>query len=187
MKNSRIGRSVAVLAVAALAVAVVSPAFSAAPLTKGKVKKIAKQQIKKLVPGMIEDADNVVETAHFLLSDGESRVIISHGPFTVTANCDLDAAGQDTANMLIATSQDNSSFDASDENDDFDVADLPADRDWGSAISVAANTTEVEGNIGDGAAISPTGTTLILLNTWTSVNPPFALDRCGFAAAHLLA
>jgi hypothetical protein len=29
MKNSRIGRSVAVLAVAALAVAVVSPAFSA--------------------------------------------------------------------------------------------------------------------------------------------------------------
>jgi hypothetical protein len=44
MDRSRLGRGLAILAVAALAVAVVSPAFSAAPLTKSKVKKIAKKQ-----------------------------------------------------------------------------------------------------------------------------------------------
>jgi len=189
MNRSRVGRGVAILAVAVLAVAVVSPAFSAAPLTKAKVKKIAKKvakkQINTLVPGMIAAADNVKETPHFLLTDGQSRVIITHGPFTVTANCNLDEAGQDIAEMLISTTVDNSSFDASDENDDFDIADLADERDWGGRIDVAANTTEVEGNP-NGAAVAPDGTMLVLLNSWTSANPPFAPDRCGFAATHLL-
>jgi hypothetical protein len=154
------------------------------------VKKIARQQanrrINALVPGMIAAADTVRETRSFTLGDGESRTVIQHGPFTVTANCDLDAGANDTATMLIATTVDNSSFDANDENDDFDVADLATDRDWGGPITVTANTTEVEGNI-TGIAIAPDGTTLILAGAFTSVNPPYALDRCGFAAAHILA
>jgi hypothetical protein len=48
MDRSRLGRGLAILAVAALAVAVVSPAFSAATLTKAKVKQIARKQATKV-------------------------------------------------------------------------------------------------------------------------------------------
>jgi hypothetical protein len=158
---------------------------------KGHVKKIARQQanarITARVPGMIAAADTVRETKMFTLADGESRTVIQHGPFTVTATCDLDVGANDTATMLIATTQNNSSFDASDENDDFDTGDLAADRDWGEPITVAANTTEVEANVGDGVAVAPDGTTLVLVSVYTAVNPPFAADRCAFAGAHVIA
>jgi hypothetical protein len=49
MDLSRVGRGVAIMAIAALAVAVVSPAFSAAPLTKAKVIKIAKKVANKQI------------------------------------------------------------------------------------------------------------------------------------------
>jgi hypothetical protein len=158
---------------------------------KKHVVKIARQQatrrINALVPGMIAAADSVRETKMFTLGDGESRTVVQHGAFTVTANCDLDAGANDTANMLIATTQDNSSFDSWDENDDFDIGDLATDRDWGPPITVAANTTEAEANVGDGVAVAPDGTTLVLVSAYTAVNPPFALDRCAFAAAHVVA
>jgi hypothetical protein len=52
---------------------------------------------------------------------------------------------------------------------------------------VAANTTEVEANVGDGVAVAPDGTTLVLVSVYTAVNPPFALNTCAFAGAHVLA
>jgi hypothetical protein len=183
MDRTRFGRALAILAIAVLAVAVVSPAFSATTLTKAKVKKIAKKQINKLVPRMIADADNVKETKYFTLTDGGSRVLVTHGPFTVTADCDLDAAGQDIARILISTTQDNSSFDASDELDDFDAASLADERDWGSQVNVVADTLEVEDQTG--VAIAPDGTTLVLLGSLTLTNR--TPNTCGFAAAHLLA
>jgi hypothetical protein len=152
---------------------------------KKHIKKIANQRIKALVPGMISAADNVRETRRFTLADGGSQVILQHGPFTVTAGCDLDAAGQDIATLLIATSQDNSSFDASDELDDFDTTTPADERDWGSQINVAADTLEVEDQTG--VAIAPDGTTLILAGAMTAVNLPSAPNTCGFAAVHILA
>jgi hypothetical protein len=154
---------------------------------KKHIKKIATQRINALVPAMITAADNLRETKMFTLADGGSQTILTHGPFTITANCDLDAAGQDTANILISTTQDNSSFDAWDENDDFDIADPATERNWGADISVPANTTEVEANVGDGVAVAPDGTTLVLVSLYTAVNPPFAADRCAFAGANVLA
>jgi hypothetical protein len=176
-------RGVGVLAALLLAAGAISPAFSATTLTRAKVKKIARKQINKLVPGMIAAADNVKETKYFTLTDGGSRVLITHGPFTVTADCDLDAAGQDIARILISTTQDNSSFDASDELDDFDVATPADERDWGSQVNVTADTLEVEDQTG--VAIAPDGTTLVLLGSLTLTNR--TPDTCGFAAAHLLA
>lgn len=99
MDRSRLGRGLAILAVAALAVAVVSPAFSAAPLTKAKVKKIAKkvakQQINSLVPGMIDAA--TIDQFHsglIKLSLGQTQQVTTRGPFSFRAAC-TDLGGGD--------------------------------------------------------------------------------------------
>jgi hypothetical protein len=108
MKNSRIGRSVAVLAVAALAVAVVSPAFSAAPLTKGKVKKIVKKEINKRVPNMITDLggqqfaslSNFDKFSVVLDANNAEQTIGTHGPLRLFARCLINDAGQDRVQIL---------------------------------------------------------------------------------------
>jgi hypothetical protein len=171
-----------VLTVAALA-APASAHLGSFGHLKGHIKKIARKVAKQ----EISKADTVRETRLFTLPDGGSQALLTHGPFTLTANCDLDVGGNDTANVLISTTQDNSSFDADDENDDFDVADLATARDWASPISVPADTTEVEANVSDGVAVAPDGTTLVLASIYTAVNPPFAPNACAFAGAHVLA
>ncbi len=187
MKSSRVGRALGVVAVAVLALAVVSPAFSAAPVTKAQIKKIAKKQIKKLVPGMIADADNLVETKRFQLGDGQSQVILTHGPFTLTASCDLDVAGDDEAYLRISTTQDNSSFDAEDETNDLDANTPATDRDWGPVIDVTADTTDIEANVANGVAVAPDGTTLVMVSVMTAVSLPSSPNTCSFAGAHVVA
>jgi hypothetical protein len=89
MRNPRIGRGLAILAVAALAVAVVSPAFSAAPVTKAKVKRIARKQINQLVPRMIDEAtiDQGVIPTVTASQDDPNKTVFTKGPFTITLDC----------------------------------------------------------------------------------------------------
>jgi hypothetical protein len=98
MSRSRLGRGLAVLALAALAVAVVSPAFSAAPLTKAKVKKIARKEAKKqinaLVPDMISDLA-VLKSNYVIFKEtltfGQEKTLTTNGPLTLVARCTTGA------------------------------------------------------------------------------------------------
>lgn len=87
-------RAIGVLAALLVAAGAISPAFSAAPLTKAKVKKIAKkvakQQINALVPGMISSSA-VLKKNYVIfketLSFGQEKVLATHGPLTLVVVC----------------------------------------------------------------------------------------------------
>jgi hypothetical protein len=113
MNRSRVGRGVAILAVAALAMAVVGPAFSAAPVTKAKVrkiaKKVAKKQINTLVPGMIDAAtigQGTIPAVTASTTDA-NKTVFTKGPFTVSLDCSL-SAGNVNLQLLVKTSEENS-------------------------------------------------------------------------------
>jgi hypothetical protein len=101
MNRSRLGRGLAILAVAALAVAVVSPAFSAAPLTKAKVKKIARKEAKKQIEALaVTKTDYVIfkETLTF----GQEKTLTTNGPLTLVARCTTGA--QDEIAIVVRSS-----------------------------------------------------------------------------------
>lgn len=103
-------RAVGVLAALLVAAGAISPAMSAAPLTKAKVKKIAKkaakQQINKLVPGMIGSL--AVSKGNYAifketLSFGQEKVLATNGPLTLVFECRQDA-GDDIAEVVVRSS-----------------------------------------------------------------------------------
>jgi hypothetical protein len=105
-----VGRGVAILAVAALAMAVVGPAFSAAPVTKAKVrkiaKKVAKKQINTLVPGMIDAAtidQGTIPQVTASMTDPD-KTVATFGPFTITLDCS-DQAGNVDLVLTVKTSE----------------------------------------------------------------------------------
>lgn len=106
MDRSRVGRGLAIMAIAALAVAVVSPAFSAAPLTKAKVKKIANKVVKakallKKDASQFEPSRTDEYFAFVITGDGE-QVVASAGAVSVVARCDIEPSGTDDVAYLEA-------------------------------------------------------------------------------------
>jgi hypothetical protein len=131
--------------------------------------------------------DDLRVIAPFDLTNGQSADILTHGPFTFTATCQINAAGDDIARILISTTQDNSSFDAWNEADDLDAATPETNRNFGPNVTVATGTTEVEANNLGGVAIAPDGTTIYLVDAFSAVNAPFApAGSCSFSAAFLV-
>jgi hypothetical protein len=59
----------------------------------------------------------------FTLSDNGTREVAKVGPFTLTASCTIDDAGEDTALINVTTSQSNSAIVGEDEDADFDIGD----------------------------------------------------------------
>jgi hypothetical protein len=148
------------------------------------------KDIKESSLGKVPVADQLDDlrvVTPFNLTDGQSNVMLAHGPFTVTATCEINEAGNDVARILITTSQDNSSFDAWDEEDDFDAADT--DLDFGPPVTAATGTTEVEANnVAGGVAIAPNGATIDMLAAYSAVNAPFApAGSCSFSGSFLVA
>jgi hypothetical protein len=129
----RNARGILVLAVAMLAAGAlaITPAFSAAPLTKAKVKKIAtriaKREAKKalstLGPGMFIEEDEMFRF-HFGMDVGQQdRTIGTFGPFTFKATCSQPGTNAQ-ADILIATSEAGSIFNTNDTwEQEFDPAD----------------------------------------------------------------
>jgi hypothetical protein len=156
MDRARLGRGLAILAVAALAVAVVSPAFSAAPVTKGKVKKIAKKVAKKEVDAATIDQGNI-PTVTASITD-PNKTVATFGPFTITLDCS-DDGGNVELRLSATTSEADSVADTGDEYGEFGPADevqiLNFDGD------VPGGDAEVVGGssyYGQATLFSPSGT-----------------------------
>jgi hypothetical protein len=191
---SRWGRAIAVLAVVALGVMTVAPAFSAH--NNKHVRKISSKVANNVLKNKIDNLGNpiFIEEAELVrfgpinLSAGQSAPIGTFGPFTLTADCaegDFFADGapfEYRGRILISTSEDNSAFVSNDDSeDDFDAADAP--EDW------AENTAEVgtqdinSENDESAHALSPSGTWISSAGNIIALT--FDGAHCQFAGAVL--
>lgn len=97
-----------------------------APLTAGKVKRIARKQIKKLVPGMVDAATLDIGTISPVAAEvtDPNKTLFTAGPFTLALDCSLDGLDVDLT-LRVATSEENSVVNASQDltSGDFDPAD----------------------------------------------------------------
>jgi hypothetical protein len=118
----------------------------------------------------------IVRVAPFTLTDGQTRVVLTEGPFTFTAECTIDDGGTDTAEILIDTNADNTAYDGDDDDGDFDAAD-PANE---FAADSAATNDPFFDEESDGAAIAPDGTEILGSRLHTGGNVLGQDDVCRF-------
>jgi hypothetical protein len=174
--RSPFGRGITVVAVLLLAAGALSPAFGAQGVTKKQVVKIAKKQVKKVGdPRFIQETE-LVRYGPITLNAPGTAPVGTFGPFTLTADCALvDDQGngpplEEQGQILIDTSEDNSSFESDeDSEDDFDAADPP--EQWAEEIANDPDEQEINSEDNDDAhASAPSGTriaasaNLIVLN-----------------------
>jgi hypothetical protein len=112
--------------------------------------------------------------ATFTLGDGETRQIAKQGPLTLTARCETGAT--DTAEVLVATTQDNAAFSGQSANADLDSATPAAGRVF-AAASASSGTPAFGG--GEGHAIAPDGSR-IGASLFAGVNALGQAGRCLF-------
>lgn len=101
-------RAVGLAVALVLALGSISPPSTAA-VTTGKVKRIAKKQIKKLVPKMIDAAtidQGLIPPVTASITD-PTKTIFTKGPFTVSLDCSLDGANVELS-LLARTTEANS-------------------------------------------------------------------------------
>jgi hypothetical protein len=107
-------------------------------------------------------------TAHnvdpFTLGNEGSQSLGTFGPFTLTATCAINQAGEDLARIVITTSENNSAFIGEAEDADFDAGD---EVEFVEA-SGTTGTPEIEED--SAAAISPSGTEILGHQLYAGVN-----------------
>ena len=100
-----------------------------------------------------------VNVTPFTLGAGQTREVLREGPFTLTARCRIGAATtdgpRDLAEVVIATSADNSAFDAADSGD-LDVSTPEDDRVFVNAVAQPGQVAV--DSLQDGLAVAPDGT-----------------------------
>jgi hypothetical protein len=97
------------------------------------------------------------------------------GPFTLTATCLINQAGNDTAAVQITTSQSDSALDADDSDGDFDVGETHNFL----AVGGPTGTPEIDANE-DGTAIAPDGTEILGQGLYVGVNVLGQPGQCRF-------
>lgn len=100
----------------------------------------------------------ILDIPRFSLGDDETRVMLSHGPFTVTARCFINQLASDDADVLISTTQTHAAFHGFTNNPDFNPNDpqsvrsligvdgpsgLPQFESSARATAVAADGTDI--------------------------------------------
>ncbi|MEX0993747.1 MAG: hypothetical protein WDZ37_07120, partial [Solirubrobacterales bacterium] len=101
---------------------------------------------------------DVQRIARFTLTNSQTQNMFTKGPFTLTAKCTINSGGNDIANILISTTQDNSAFDGSDTTPDLDTTTAEANRDFVNA-TIGTGTAQID-HESDGYALAPDGTSL---------------------------
>jgi hypothetical protein len=112
----------------------------------------------------------------FTLTNGQARELFKVGPLTLTARCTISGGG-DTAEVLIATTQDNSAFDAQDFDADLDTGDAEADRQF--VVATGATGTPQFDSI-TGFALAPEGSVINGASVYAGVNVLGLTSQCVF-------
>ena len=176
-----------VVAVIALIAAVSGSAYAALKknsvgsrqLKKGAVKTVdiknnavTGKKAKESTFGVVPTANvansfggmTAVRINQFTLGNGGSQPLGTFGPFTLTAACAINVAGNDTAVINISTSENNSAFAGESEDSDFDVGETASYVDATNATGVPQ--FEEDG----GAAIAPSGAQILGHQLYAGVN-----------------
>jgi hypothetical protein len=114
--------------------------------------------------------------ARFTLTSGQTREVLKAGPLTLTARCTVSGGG-DTAEVLIATTQDNAAFDAADSDADLDAGDPEAGRQFVVATG-ATGTPQFDSITGFAAAAD--GTVINGASLFAGVNALGSPGQCVF-------
>ncbi len=126
----------------------------------------------------------LVEVPRFSLAHGEKKVMLQHGPFTLTARCYINQLGTDDADVLIATTQPHSAFEGFAGDADLNPGDPEASR---SVIGIdgATGLPQFESSA-DGSAVAPDGTEIRSIVFYAGVNLLGQTGRCTFGGFAIL-
>jgi hypothetical protein len=131
--------------------------------------------------GSATSADNFggysrVKIDQFSLGDAQARTLLTHGPFTLQATCDIVPAGNDKAAIEISTNADNQAVNADASDPDFDQADSPIDF----VESTVATGTPSHDHADDASASATGGSHLLGDSLWVGTNLFGTTERCWF-------
>jgi hypothetical protein len=128
-------------------------------------------------------AGDVKYLKHFDFTTGANAPggadIVTIGPFTLRALCDINNAGNDNAELDITTTEAHSAFDASPEVDDFS----PGPPQEFRQSTATTGTTNIEFSSLLGGAYAPDGTFFYGLFP-VHVNPPGQVGQCEFQGTY---
>src|SRR5205823_4896140 len=120
---------------------------------------------------------SATKVSRFALANGQTQTVYTTGPLTLTARCTISPAG-DTAEILIATTQDNAAFDAADNDPDLDGADPEAGRQF--VFATGPTGTPAFARVADGFAIAPDGSEIRGASLYAGVNVLGFTSQCVF-------
>jgi hypothetical protein len=131
--------------------------------------------------GSATSADNFggysrVKIDQFSLGDAEARTLLTHGPFTLQATCDIVPAGNDKATIQISTNADNQAVNADASDPDFDQVDSPIDF----VEATAPTGTPLHDHADDASASATDGSHLLGDALWVGTNLFGTTERCWF-------
>ena len=136
-----------------------------------------------LDPSYFLSQDTFVDLPRFTLRDGQSRVILTSGPFTYTANCHIGWGGRDSAQIAIATTEDHSAFDGFLINPDLPAT--AASQRTHAWLETATGQPAFKAE-DDGTAVAPGGSEVRSITWYVGINLFNKAGRCsygGFAIA----
>jgi hypothetical protein len=126
----------------------------------------------------------IVDIPRFSLGDDETRVMLTHGPFTVTARCFINQIASDDADILIFTTQAHSAFHGFTNNPDFNPNDPEYKR---SLIGVEGLTgLPLFESSARATAVAPDGSEIREMVLYTGVNLFGQVGRCTFGGLAIL-
>jgi hypothetical protein len=111
------------------------------------------------------------------LTSGQTQLLYSAGPLSLTARCTISPGG-DKAEILIATTQDNSAFDAADSDADLDSSDPDTGRRF--VFAEGTSGTPAFSRVADGFAIAPDGSEIGGASLYAGVNVLGFTSQCLF-------
>jgi hypothetical protein len=118
----------------------------------------------------------LVEVPRFTLGDEQTRVMMTSGPFTLTARCYIGHAGSDFADVLITTSEPHSAYQGFIADTDLNPGEVEK-----SVIGVDGPTgTPVFESSAKGTAVAPSGAEIRSIVFYTGLNVLGDIGRCTF-------
>ncbi len=111
------------------------------------------------------------------LGDGQTQTLLEAGPLSLTARCRIDDAGDDVAEILIATTQNGAAFDGDESSTNLTTATPAEDRQF-AAVSTGTGNPAFDAET-DGSAVAPDGTQFSGL-LFVGVNVLNAPQQCVF-------
>jgi hypothetical protein len=128
--------------------------------------------------------NTVVDLPRFTLTNGQKRVILTSGPFTYTASCDINTDGTDTAQILVSSTENHSAFDGIAINPDL----LTNSPELARLHAIVETQTGKPGFKAedDGTAVAPSGSEIRSITWYVGVNLFNTTGRCTFGGFAIL-